>query len=153
MAHHDIWWIKGQQMQAGYWTLTLLAALVAIAKLAPPTRPWLAFLAGGAVLFGSQYVWALYLTLIKSRARAKKIASLIAGDDKHGIFADTKDQDPKRDWGFPLAITSTFHVAWVLVLLLLKLDDFESWTLLPVASWIALTWYGIKKRTNLKLTV
>ncbi len=33
MAHHDIWWVKAQQMNAAYWTLLLRGALTGVGHL------------------------------------------------------------------------------------------------------------------------
>ena len=33
MAHHDIWWVKAQQMTAANWTVALLGALFGLAGL------------------------------------------------------------------------------------------------------------------------
>src|SRR5436309_12667173 len=82
MAHHDIWWVKAQQMNAGYWTLLLLGALVGVGALVNTERPcsaapWEGWVLGGLALvvtvLGVWYVWDLYTTLVVSRNRATQI--------------------------------------------------------------------------------
>src|SRR2546422_1326434 len=80
-AHHDIWWVKEQQMSAGNWTLLLLGALVGVSQLLTgpgqtPTTTQARLLGLASLLvvgLGSYYVWDLYLTMVRSRRRAKAI--------------------------------------------------------------------------------
>src|SRR5438128_1196510 len=85
MAHHDIWWPKGQQMKAASSTLLLLGAIVGASKLLWPEHAnlpvcgaiMLTVLSAAAATLGIAYAWNLYRTMVRARARAKKIARLV----------------------------------------------------------------------------
>ena len=120
MAHHDIWWVKSQQMSAGNWTLLLLGAVVAVANLLgykrePPAHTGvvvpLSLLSVAVVLLGAGYVWDLYRTLVRSRERAAWIVR---------DLIDPAFDDPKRGGArhaiFPFAITAILFVGLGIVL-------------------------------------
>jgi hypothetical protein len=149
MAHHDIWWVKAQQMNAANWTLALIGALVGLAKLLdyPRTIPVTALgivlsgLSGAVVVLGSLYVWDLYGGLVSSRRRAKHIADLIA--DHQDVFLGAK-APPERHWIYPLIVTTVFAGALALVLYYfctLSPDIIRplgiGWGLLTVGGWSA----------------
>jgi hypothetical protein len=121
MAHHDIWWVKGQQMNAANWTLALLSALVGLATLlgysrTPPVTTLGVVLSGlsmAIALLGSLYVWDLYRGLVTSRRRAKFIADRIA--DHQNVFAGAR-AEPGRHPHYPVIVTFIFAVALALVL-------------------------------------
>jgi len=152
-AHHDIWWVKKQQMNAGNWTLLLLGALVGVGQLISSPgntlsgkQPYLLGLAALLVVgLGSYYAWDLHLTLVRSRRRAKQIVELV--DDPSGIFKESK-RDPKRHVGFPIVITSVFGVAWAITLWLFSFRDSSVW-LPPVAGWIMVNVWGWWRRSRL----
>jgi hypothetical protein len=119
MAHHDIWWVKAQQIKAGNWTLLLLAALVGVGKLMHDDRPcttavWEGWLLGGlgtlVTALGALYVWDLNATLVRSRKRA----TLIVQPLLHSAFDDPK-RPAERSLIFPVAITFILVVALGLV--------------------------------------
>jgi hypothetical protein len=121
MAHHDIWWPKGQQLNAGSSTLLLLGAIVGASKLLWPQRDdlplsgaiMLTVLSAAAVTLGIAYAWNLYRTMVRARARAKKIARLVK--DEYRVLEGALE-DPTRDFEFPLIIT-VVHVAALTVIL------------------------------------
>src|SRR4029077_15097643 len=79
-----------------------------------PTQPRLLGLASLLVVgLGSYYVCDLYLTMVRSRRRAKAIVEHV--DDPNGIFTESK-RDPKRHGGFPVAITAVFAAALAITL-------------------------------------
>src|SRR5438046_420362 len=95
MAHHDIWWVKAQQMSAGNWTLLLLGATVGVGRLigyvpADPTTErlghLLALLGTLVTAVGIAYIWDLWRTLVRSRNRAANIVQPL----QHSAFADPK---------------------------------------------------------------
>jgi hypothetical protein len=152
-AHHDIWWVKEQQMSAGNWTLLLLGALVGVNQLLTspgqtpaPTQPRLLGLASLLVVgLGSYYVWDLYLTMVRSRRRAKAIVEHV--DDPNGIFTESK-RDPKRHGGFPVAITAVFAAAWAITLWLFSFRGQWVW-LPPAALWLIANVWGLWRRSKL----
>ncbi len=117
MAHHDIWWVKGQQMKAGSWTLLLLAALVSVGQLMTPTGgtldPRVGYLLAAfsllVTVLGALYVWDLRVTLVASRGRAKRIIDPIV--DPEAILVDAT-RDPERHGFFPWAITLVLFVGF-----------------------------------------
>lgn len=128
MAHHDVWWPKGQQMKAGTSTLVLLGAIVGASKLlwmpADATTPardaipvegviMLSVLSFVAIALGVAYAWNLYFTMVRARARAKKIARLVA--DEYKVLAGALE-DPERNIEFPILITVVEVVALSVVL-------------------------------------
>jgi hypothetical protein len=121
MAHHDIWWVKAQQMKAANWTLALLGALVGLAGLLHYSRTpadadlgaVLSWLSAAVVFLGGLYTWALFDTVVDARERARTIVKLVA--DKYDIFVPAK-QPPARHWTFPVVITFVYAVALGLVL-------------------------------------
>lgn len=119
MAHHDIWWVKAQEMKAGNWTLLLLAALVGVGKLmhddrSCTTATWEGWLLGGLGTFvtalGAWYVWDLNATLVRSR----KLATLIVKPLLHSAF-DGPKRPAERSLIFPVAITFILASALALV--------------------------------------
>jgi len=115
MAHHDIWWVKAQQMNAGNWTLLLLAALVGVGKLMDEDRlctatTWEGWLLGGlatlVTALGVWYVWDLHSTLVQSRNRAAVIVQPL----QHSAFGDVKLLG-RRSLPFPIAVTFLLLVA------------------------------------------
>lgn len=152
-AHHDIWWVKEQQMSAANWTLLLLGALVGVSQLlsSPGNTPSLkqTCLLGLASLLvvglGSYYAWDLYLTMVRSRRRAKAIVELV--DDPSAIFAESK-RDPKRHVGFPIVITVVFGIAWAITLWLLSFRGASVWVP-PAVVWLIATGLGLLGRTKL----
>ncbi len=123
MAHHDIWWVKSQQMRVGNWTLLLVAGLVGVAKLmhdlsgfTPTARQgFLLGLLGALVtVLGVLYVWDLYFALLDSRKRA----SIIVQKLTHSVFESVKGPTKRnrRDVVFPVAITLVLLIALRLVL-------------------------------------
>ena len=119
MAHHDIWWVKAQQMKVGHWTLLLLAALVAVGELIKKDWPgssalgWvLVGLSVAVTSLGVAHVWDLYATLVRSRNRA----ALIVRPLKDPAFDDAK-RTGKRHLSFPIAITALLLGALTLTLL------------------------------------
>ena len=123
MAHHDIWWVKAQQMKAGNWTLLLLAALVGFGKLMHDLpgftpMPWKGWMFGGlgvlVTLVGASYVWDLYDGLLTSRRRASVIVQPLT----HEVFKEVKDaaKRNKRDLVFPCAIIAILIASLALVL-------------------------------------
>jgi len=133
IAHHDIWWVKGEQMKAGNWTLLLLGALIAVSQILKGQKPALsdgerlalAVMAVLAVVAGSYYVWDLYLTLVQSRERARRIVRVLR-HDPHGIFAGAMT-NPKRHLGFPVVIVLALNVALGVTLYLLGYRHTELW--------------------------
>jgi hypothetical protein len=118
MTHHDIWWVKAQQMNAVNWTLALLGALVGLAGLLDHSRTadlsQVLSCVGAAIVFlGGYYAWSLFGTLVNARGRARDIVRLIA--DKHDIFVSAAEP-PARHWNFPVVITLVYVVALGLVL-------------------------------------
>ena len=121
MAHHDIWWPKGQQMKAANSTLLLLGAIVGASNLLwlhhddlPVIgRIMLSALSAVTVALGIAYAWNLHWTMVRARVRAKKIAGLVA--DKYDVLKGALD-DPKRDFEFPLIISGIHVVALAVVL-------------------------------------
>jgi hypothetical protein len=120
MAHHDIWWPKGQQLKAGSSTLLLLGAIVGASKLLWPQRDtpqlgliMLSVLSVVAVGLGVWYAWNLYKTLVRARDRARRIARLV--HDPHEILAGALEE-PDRNIEFPLAFTIIHAAALTIVL-------------------------------------
>lgn len=140
MAHHDIWWVKAQQMAAGNWTLLLLGALVGVGRLVEykPTDPAavgvgraLAVLAAVVAAMGTAYVWDLYGSLVESRNRAANIVQPL----QHSAFNDAK-RPGKRHQIFPLAVTAVQLVGLVIVLWHFGVSP------LIIAALAALVWGG-----------
>ncbi|HYL20984.1 MAG TPA: hypothetical protein VEU74_04420 [Gemmatimonadales bacterium] len=145
MAHHDIWWVKGQQMQAGNWTLALLAALVGVGHLKslspdglpPATVGYTLALLGLLVTFlGALYVWDLSNTLVESRARARRIIAPL--DDPEQLLVDAT-REPRRHWIFPWVISGVLFAglgvaAWLLTvpLCVVIAAPAISWLLAPM---------------------
>ena len=128
MGHHDIWWLKAQQMNVGNWTLLLLGALVTISKLlldqagAPPTspvppEPWKGWVLGGfaglVTLLGTLHVWDLFYALVQTRRRAASIVAPL----KHQVFqyVANPERRNKQDLVFPIAITAILFGGFALV--------------------------------------
>lgn len=145
MAHHDIWWVKSQQMAAANWTLLLLGAVVAVAHLLgytrePPSHVTvvvpLSVMSAAVVLLGAAYVWDLYRTLVRSRKRA----ALIVRD-----LLDTAFDDPKRtserDSIFPFAITAILFVGLGIVLRFLNTLSCAV-VVVGVTVWVLLAVFG-----------
>lgn len=162
MAHHDIWWVKEQQMSAGHWTLLLFAALVAVghtmnakpcdgcaAELSADQSAVLALLALLAFVFGSYYVWDLFVTLIESRARARGIAELVKDD--YGVLEGAK-QDPFRHTWFPPVITAVLAIALGLTLWLNDVRSGISW-FTPLVAWLLLLWWGRSRLSKTRKTI
>ncbi len=117
MAHHDIWWVKAQQMNVGQWTLLLLGALVAVGHLLKadwPTSPllrWILIVMSGTVTgLGIAHVWDLHFTLVRSRDRAARIVQPLTDP----VFEEVK-RSGKRHRAFPIAITIILFAALALV--------------------------------------
>src|SRR5260370_10898367 len=119
MAHHDIWWVKGQQMNAGNWTLLLLGALVALGHLmgygTDEPKVGIGRVLGGlgvpVTFVGGWYVWDLFRSLVRSRRRATRII----GPLRHSAFDEAKSDPIRLTWLFPLIITLILVVALALV--------------------------------------
>ncbi|PYO80824.1 MAG: hypothetical protein DMD65_14610 [Gemmatimonadetes bacterium] len=151
-GHHDIWWVKGNQLKTGNSTLLLLAALVGASKLlwrSPDDMTTTALVGfsilGGAIfVVGGLYAWDLYNTLVRTRARAKKIAELL--HDPHDVFGPTK-LDPKRHLAFPIAITVIELAAWAVTLVYFKAAP--AWTIiLPLVVWVGLAVWGLRSEPD-----
>src|SRR6267142_2116419 len=119
MAHHDIWWVKAQQMHAGYWTLLLLGAFVGAGALVNADRscstaPWEGWVLDGlatlVTALGVLYVWNLHRALVRSRDRAAVIVQPL----QHSVFDDVKVLG-RRSLPFPIAVTLILVFALVLV--------------------------------------
>jgi hypothetical protein len=131
MAHHDIWWPKGQQITAATSTFLLFGALVGAVKLFWPNHPGnpqatppqlgitrfgvtaLTILSMGVALFGILYAWNLWWTMVRARQRAKDIAELV--DDTNGVMRGAL-ASPYRDWEFPV-VASVLHLTALVVVL------------------------------------
>ncbi len=120
MAHHDVWWPKGQQMNGASSTLLLLGAVIGASKLLWPEHDeavigliMLSLLSALTVGLGIAYAWNLYGTMVRARGRAKNIARLV--EDTHEVLKDALD-DPERNVEFPLIISGIHIVALAVVL-------------------------------------